>query len=147
MIFVDHHNWLVESNLLTEDMKNNIGMLSYCLIEDTIDASTDIDIENKTVLYRIILPDDLCKNLKLLEEYKNNGKLGFFDMRKLKSFLLKKKQNDESGLGYELDEIANKFIKNYLSKEWRAKVQYKSLKDYDGKEDLWLHATSNKQTD
>ena len=143
MIFVDHHNWLVESNLLTEDMKNNIAMLSFCLIEDTVDASTNIDFENKTVLYKVIITEDLCKNLKLLEEYKDKGKLGFFDMRKLRNFLVKKRQNDESGLGYELDEIANRFIKAYLNKEWTATVEYRSMKEYDGKKDIWLHGTNN----
>lgn len=143
MNFVDHHNWLVESGLLTEEMKNNIAMLSFCLIEDTIDASTNIDFENKTVSYKVIISNDLYKNLKLLEEYKNNDKLGFFDMRRLRSFLVKKRQTDESGLGYELDEIANRFIKAYLNKEWTTTVEYRSLKDYNGKEDLWLHGTNN----
>ena len=147
MIFIDHHKWLVENNLLTEEMKNNIGMLAYCLIEDTIDASTDIDFESKSISYKLIIPDELYRNLLLLETYKNKKELGFFERRRLKKFLLKKKENDESGLGYELEEIANKFIKAYFNNEWRARVEFKSLKDYDGTKDLWLHEKNNKRTD
>jgi len=147
MIFIDHHKWLVENNLLTEEMKNNIGMLAYCLIEDTIDASTNIDFENKSISYKLIIPDELYRNLLLLETYKNKKELGFFERRRLKKFLLKKKENDESGLGYELEEIANKFIKAYFNNEWRARVEFKSLKDYDGTKDSWLHVKDNKRTD
>lgn len=147
MIFVDHHKWLVESNLLTEEMKNNIAMLAYCLIEDTVEASTDINFENKKVLYRLILPDYLCKSLELMQQYKDGTKIGFFDMRRLRSFLLKKKETDESGLGYELNDIANKFIKTYFNNEWSAKVEFRSAKDYDGKKDIWLHGENNKQVD
>ena len=78
MIFIDHHKWLVESNLLTEEMKNNVAMLAYCLIEDTIDASTNIDFENKLVTYKLIIGEELFKNLKLLEKYESGEKLGFF---------------------------------------------------------------------
>jgi hypothetical protein len=147
MIFIDHHKWLVESNLLTEEMKNNVAMLSYCLVEDTVDAATNIDFENKLVTYKLVLNADLYNNLKLLERYENREKLGFFEMRRLKKFLVQKSENDETGLGYKLEEIANRFIKSYLSKEWNTKVLYKSVKDYDGKKDLWLSGENNKRTD
>ena len=145
MIFLDHHKWLVENNLLTDEMKNNVGMLAYCLIEDTVVASTNIDFENKVVSYKLVIPDELHDNLLLLETYKSKKDLGFFKMRRLKAFLVKKKQNDESGLGYELEDIANKFIKAYFNNEWRAKVEFKSLKNYDGAKDSWLHAKDDKQ--
>ena len=147
MILIDHHQWLVENNLLTEEMKNNVAMLAYCLIEDTIDASTDIDFENKNISYKLIIPDELYKNLLLLENYKKKKELGFFERRRLKKFLLKKKENDESGLGYELKDIADKFIKTYFNKEWSTKVEFKSVKNYDGTKDSWLHAKDNQYTD
>lgn len=147
MIFIDHHKWLVESNLLTDEMKNNVAMLSYCLIEDTVDAATDIDFENKTVSYKLVIKDPLYKNMMLLERYERGGKLGFFEMRRLKNFLVEKAKNDESGLGYKLDDIANKFIKAYFSDVWNASVEYKSEKDYDGKKDLWLSGENNKRPD
>jgi len=146
MIFVDHHQWLVESNLLTEEMKNNVGMLAYCLIEDTVEASTDINFEKKFVNYRLVIPNALFENLKMLKRYENGDKLGFFEMRRLKTFLIKKKENDESGFGYKLDDIANKFIKAYFNDNWSAKVEFKSVKDYDGKKDLWLHAENDQQS-
>ena len=146
MIFIDHHKWLVESNLLTEEMKNNVAMLAYCLIEDTTDATTDIDFENKIVSYSVTIPDELYKNLKLLEKYEETKDLGFFEMRRLKAFLLAKKQNDDSGLGYRLEDIANKFIKAYFNDTWNATVTYKSVKNYDGKKDLVLRAQDNQRT-
>jgi hypothetical protein len=147
MIFVDHHKWLVESNLLTDEMKNNVGMLAYCLIEDTIEASTDIDFENKKVNYRLVIPNNLFDDLMMLKKYEEGNKLGFFEMRRLRSFLVKKRENDESGFGYKLDDIANKFIKAYFNDNWSAKVEFKSIKDYDGKKDIWLHAKNDQQSD
>ena len=37
------------------------------------------------------------------------------------------------------NKIANSFLKSYLNDKWQAKVEFKSVKDYDGKKDLWLH--------
>lgn len=145
MIFVDHHKWLVESNLLTEEMKCNVATLAYCLVEDTLEAATDIDFINKVITYKLVIPDSLFNNLQLLDSYKKGTKLGFFEMRRLRKFLLKKKQNDETGLGYELEDIANKFIRAYFNDTWSAKVEFRSIKNYDGKKDLWLHGENNKQ--
>ena len=146
MNFVDHHSWLVDSNLVTEEMKNNIGMLAYCLIEDTIEASTDINFEKKLVNYRLIIPHKLFEDLQMLKKYEDTGKLGFFEMRRLRAFLVKKRQNDESGLGYKLDDIANKFIKAYFNNSWNATVEFKSIKGYDSKKDIWLHSASDQQS-
>lgn len=146
MIYLDHHKWLVESNLLTDEMKDNIGMGGYCLIEDTIEAATSIDFINNTVHYRLVLPEELYENLALLNKYEKTKKLGFFEMRRLKKFLEKKKLNDESGMGYRLEEIANTFIRSYLSNKWSAKVDYISAKKYDGKKDLWLYSESDLQS-
>ena len=140
MNFIDHHKWLVENNLLTDEMKDNIGMVAYCLVEDVLDSSTFMDFKNYTVSYRILLPEALAKNLILLERYKTGDSLGFFEMRRLKNFLEKKKKNDETGLGYDLEKIANNFLKAYLSDKWSAKVEYKSVKNYDGEKDSWLHS-------
>jgi len=143
MIYLDHHKWLVESNLLTDEMKDNIGMGGYCLVEDTIEAATSIDFINNKVHYRLVLPEELCNNLDLLNKYEKTKKLGFFEMRRLKKFLEKKKQNDDSGMGYRLEEIANAFVKTYLTNKWSAKVDYISASKYDGKKDLWLYSESD----
>jgi len=143
MIYLDHHKWLVESNLLTEEMKDNIAMGGYCLIEDTIEAVTSLDFENFTVKYRLVLPDRLCKNLQLLRKYKENRSIGFFEMRKLKKFILSKKNNDDTGMGYDLDKIANSFVKAYLNNKWSAKVDYINANNYDGSKNLWLYSESD----
>jgi hypothetical protein len=67
-------------------------------------------------------------------------RLGFFEMRRLKNFLQTKKENDELGMGYKLEDIANKFVKSYLSDKWSAKLEVISEKDYDASKDPWLHS-------
>lgn len=147
MNFIDHHSWLVESNLLTDEMKDNVAMGAYCLVEEVVEASTSIDFETNTVHYRLLLPEHLCKGLRLLNRYENGNDLGFFEYRRLKKFLEKKKQNDESGFGYKLEEIANRFIRSYLNDKWSAKVDFKSVNDDDGKANLWLHREDNQQSE
>ena len=144
MDYINHHKWLVDSNLLTDEMKDNVAMVAYCLVEDVVDASTFMDFENHIVNYRVLLAEPLINNIRLLERYKSKTEdLGFFEMRRLKKFLKNKKENDESGLGYDLEGIANNFLKSYLSDKWNAKVEIKSAKDYDGKKDLWLYNEDN----
>lgn len=145
--YVNHHKWLVENNLLTDEMRDNVAMVAYCLVEEVLDSATFMDFDNNIVHYRLLIPDTLHNNLVLLDRYKNHEDLGFFEMRRLKKFLKKKKENDDSGLGYDLEEIANKFLKAYLNDNWSAKVDLKSVKDYDGKEDLWLHSLDNSKSD
>lgn len=140
MDFMNHHKWLVESNLLTDEMKDNVAMAAYVIIEDVIDASTFIDFENYIVNYRLLLPEALVKNLELLRRYENGDSIGFFEMRRLKKFLIAKKAQDESGMGYKLESIADAFIKTYLNDKWKTKVEFKSVKNYDGKKNLWLHS-------
>lgn len=147
MNFIDHHSWLVESNLLTDEMKDNVAMGAYCLVEEVVEASTSLDFEDNTVHYKLLLPEYLCKNLRLLQRYENGDDLGFFEARRLKKFLEKKKENDESGFGYKLEDIADKFIKAYLNEKWSAKVDFKSVKDDNGKAHLWLHREDNKRSE
>ena len=145
MNFIDHHKWLVESNLFTDEIKDNIAMGAYCLVEEVIEASTFVDFEKNTVHYRLLLPEDLAHNLDLLNRFENGDDLGFFEMRRLRKFIKAKKENDESGLGYKLENIANSFVRAYLNDNWSAKVEFKSVKDYDGEKDLWLHNQDNSQ--
>lgn len=140
MNMLNHHKWLVENNLLTDEMKDNVAMVALCLVEEVVDSATFMDFDNSTVHYRLLLPEKLANNLVLLQRYKHGDDLGFFEIRRLKKFLQKKKDNDESGLGYDLEKIANSFLKAYLSDNWSAKVEFKSVKDYDGEKDLWLHS-------
>lgn len=146
MNMIDHHSWLVESNLLTDEMKDNVAMGAYCIIEDVIEASTSIDFEQHIVSYKLLLSDELYNNLMLLEKFDNGGDLGFFEMRRLKKFLIAKKKTDETGLGYKLERIADQFIKAYLSEKWSTKVEFKSVNDYDGEKDLWLHSEDNTES-
>ena len=145
MDYINHHKWLVDSNLLTDEMKDNVAMVALCLIEDVLDSSTSIDFDNKTVYYRLLLSEGLVDNLELLKRYESGDSLGFFEMRRLTKFLKAKKSHDESGMGYKLEKIADSFIKAYLTNEWTTKVEFKSVNDYDGEKDIWLHGESNQQ--
>lgn len=146
MNFMNHHKWLVESNLLTDEMRDNIAMAAYCIVENVIDAATVIDFEDHTVYYRILLPNDLVKNLNLLKKFENDQSLGFFEMRRLKKFLKEKQNNDESGMGYNLEKIANTFVQAYLSDKWKTKVEYRSVKTHDEAKDKWLHSSDYQQS-
>jgi hypothetical protein len=146
MNFVDHHKWLVENNLLTDEIKNNVAMAAYLIVEEVKDAQTKMDFNANIVNFKLILPDDLFSNIKLLEKYEQTKNIGFWEMRRLKKFLENKKQNDEMGMGYRLDDIANKFVKSYLTDKWRATVIIVSEKDYDASKDPWLHSQGDSAT-
>lgn len=144
--YLGHHHWLVEHNLLTDQMKDNVAMCGYCLVEDTIDVDTQIDFNEKTVNYKLLLPSDLYDNLKLLEKFEKGEKIGFFESLRLKKFIKSKKESDESGMGYKLDEIGNAFIRAYLSQEWQVNVKiYKESRDE--KEDFWLRDDGDQPSD
>lgn len=140
MNFIDHHKWLVENNLLTDEIKNNVAMAAYLIVEEVKDAQTRMDFNANTVSFKLVLPDTLFNNIKLLERYEKTKDIGFFEMRRLKKFLELKRLNDEMGMGYRLDDIANKFVRGYLTDKWRATVIIVSEKDYDASKDPWLHS-------
>lgn len=143
MNFVDHHKWLVENNLLTQEIQDNVAMVAYCIVEEVVNGQTKMDFNQSIVHYKLVLPDELFNNIKLLEKYETTGKVGFFEMRRLKKFLQTKKENDEIGMGYRLNDIANKFVKSYLNDKWKATVDIVSEKDYDASKDPWLHSQTD----
>lgn len=122
MDYVDHHKWLVNNNILTDQVKDTIAMGGYCLLEDVRDVNTSIDFNGKSVHYKIVIPDKLHDNIMLLKRFSDGQSVGFFESLRLKKFIKNKKKNDELGLGYNLEDIGNSFIKNYLSKEWSVKI-------------------------
>jgi hypothetical protein len=144
--YVDHHQWLVSNNMLTDQIKDNVAMCGYCLVEEVKDANTSIDFNNKLVTYRLLLPGKLYDNIKLLEKFNNGESIGFFESFRLKKFLKNKKKNDESGLGYNLEEIGNKFIRGYLTKDWSVKVKL-FKENSDEAKNFWLYSEGNQSLD
>lgn len=121
-------------------------MCGYCLVEEVKDANTSIDFNNKLVTYRLLLPGKLYDNIKLLEKFNNGESIGFFESFRLKKFLKNKKKNDESGLGYNLEEIGNKFIRGYLTKDWSVKVKL-FKENSDEAKNFWLYSEGNQSLD
>jgi len=123
---VDHHSFLVEHNLFTEEMKDNVAMAGYCIVENVKDVDTKIDFNELKVTYKLLLPGDLYNNLKLLERFEKGESVGFWNSMKLKKFLKRKREIEEADstgiIGYKLDKIANKFVKTYLNNKWSASV-------------------------
>ena len=76
MNFIDHHKWLVESNLFTDEMKDNLAMGAYCLVEEVLEAATFIDFDKHIVHYKLLLPEALANNLELLNKFENGDDLG-----------------------------------------------------------------------
>jgi hypothetical protein len=144
--YIDHHQWLVNNNMLTDQIKDNIAMGGYCLVEGVKDVGTSIDFNDKLVHYKIIVPDNLYNNLMLLKKFNSGESLEFFESIRLKKFLKIKKENDESGLGYNLENIGNKFVKTYLNKEWSVKVDLIKESSNEAK-NFWLHSDTDKSLD
>lgn len=143
--YIDHHKWLISNNLITDQVKDNIAMCGYCLVEEVKDLNTSIDFESKMVTYDILLPGTLYDNLILLDKFNSGEDIGFFNSIKLKKFLKNKSEKDENNMGYDLEAIANKFIKSYLNNEWKVKVNiFKESKN--GRQDFWLRSGGDKQT-
>lgn len=144
--YVQHHDWLVNNNLFTDQMKDNIAMCGYCLVEDVKDVYTSLDFNNKIVIYKLLLPSNLYDNLMLLDKFESGDNIGFWDSIKLKKFIKSKKANDDTGMGYKLEEIGNKFIRAYLNNEWRVEVKlYKEARDE--KENFWIRDEGNQSSD
>jgi hypothetical protein len=141
--YMDHHSWLVNNNLLTDEMKDNIASAGFCLVEGVLDSAATIDFNKKQVDFKILVPVKLYNNLMLLEKFNETGKIGFFESFKLKKFIKAKKEHDETGMGYRLQDIGNQFIRAYLSKEWD--VQVELFKEGNEEEDFWLHSEGDSQ--
>lgn len=125
--YVDHHSFLVEHNLFTDEMKDNVSMAGYCIVENVKDVEATIDFNNNKITYNILLPGELYNNLRLLEKFKNGDSIGFWNSIRLKKFLRNKREieeiNDTGITGYKLEEIADKFVKVYLNDKWSASVE------------------------
>jgi len=144
--YIDHHTWLVNSHLFTDEIKDNVAMGGYCLLEDVKDVCTNIDFNTKTVTYSLSLSAELYNNMMLLRKFENNEKLGFFESLRLKKFLKNKKEVDETGMGYRLEDIGNLFIKKYLNNEWGVKVNL--FKEGSPEKDVfWSHNGGNQSLD
>lgn len=144
--YMGHHDWLVSHNLLTDQMKDNVAMCGYCLVEDVVDVFTSIDFNDRKVTYRLMVPTKLYDNLMLLERFEKGEDIGFFESLKLKKFLKSKSKNDDTGMGYQLENIANKFIRTYLSEEWSANIELFKEQKYEGQEDFWLYNEGDKSS-
>lgn len=125
--YVDHHSFLVEHNMFTEEMKDNVAMAGYCVVEGVKDVSTVIDFNANTVAYQLLLPSELYNSLRLLEKFKKGESIGLWGYIKLKMFLRKKRKIESADgdgiVGYNLEKIADTFLKKYLSDKWRASVE------------------------
>ena len=144
--YVDHHAWLVENNLLTDQMQDTIAMGAFCLVEGTLNAETFIDFNQKTVFYKLMLEPRLYENLKLLEKFEAGEEIGFFESMRLKKFIKSKKEADNTGMGYRLKDIGDKFIKAYLTPEWEVSVEIS--KDFKNEgEDFWICGEENQSSD
>lgn len=141
--YIDHHKWLISNNMLTDHIKDTVAMGGYCLIEEVKDVNTSIDFNNKLVSYKLLLPEKLYNNMLLLERFNKGQKIGFFESLRLRKFIKNKRKNDETGLGYNLEDIGNKFIKNYLTKEWSVKIELVKENSNEAK-NFWLHSEGNK---
>lgn len=141
--YVDHHKWLISNNILTDHVKDTIAMGGYCLLEEVKDVNTSIDFNNKKVSYKLLVPEKLYDNIMLLNKFNNGEKIGLFESFRLKKFLKIKKENDETGLGYNLEDIGNKFIKNYLTKEWSVNISL-FKENSDEAKNFWIHSEGNK---
>lgn len=147
--FIDHHSFLVEHNLFTDEMKDNVSMAGYCIVEHVKDVETVIDFNNCYITYNLLLPGNLYKNLRLLEKFKNGESIGFWNSIKLKKFLRNKREIEEineTGItGYKLEEIANKFVQTYLNDKWSASVEIFNADNEDENKDFELRGSGDQQ--
>ena len=147
--FIDHHSFLVEHNLFTDEMKDNVSMAGYCIVERVKDVETVIDFNNCYITYHLLLPGNLYKNLRLLEKFKNGESIGFWNSIKLKKFLRNKREIEEineTGItGYKLEEIANKFVQTYLNDKWSASVEIFNADNEDENKDFELRGSGDQQ--
>jgi hypothetical protein len=143
MDYIDHHKWLISNNMLTDHIKDTIAMAGYCLLEEVKDVSTSIDFNNKKVTYKLLLPKKLYDNMMLLDRFNKGKKISFLESFRLRRFVKSKNKNDETNFGYNLEEVANKFIKNYLTKEWSTEVSL-FKENSDEAKNFWLRGDGDR---
>lgn len=146
---IDHHSFLVEHNLFTEEMKDNVAMAGYCIVENVKDVGTTIDFNDCVVTYNLLLPGSLYDNLKLLERFEKGESLGFWNSRRLKKFLRNKREiektDDTGAIGYKLELIANKFVRAYLNNKWSASVEIFNADNEDESKDFGIRGAGDQQ--
>ncbi len=147
--YVDHYSFLVEHNLFTDEMKDNIAMTGYCVVENVKDVNTTINFNTRSVIYQLLLPSKLYKNLKLLEKFENGESIGLWNSIMLKWFLKRKRKIDAANntdvVGYKLKEIANKFLKLYLNDKWSASVEIFNADDSDESKNFRVRSAGDQQ--
>lgn len=147
--YINHHSFLVENNLFTEEMKDNVAMAGYCIVEGVKDVSTVIDFNANTVSYQLLLPGKLYNNLKLLERFESGESIGIIGSIKLKMFLRKKRKLETADgmgiVGYDLNKIADTFLKKYLNNKWRASVEILNADNKDESKNFGIRVAGDQQ--
>jgi len=125
---VDHSRWLMNNGLANDVIKNQL-MTYGAIAHPEIDAvEVAIDMDSHSISYTLYVSSKLLKKINKFKELSKST--GFWGLRSYKKMLLK-----EGNL--HLDQILDKFIKDYCGVMWSTTTTVRDISEYqDGYEDV-----------
>jgi len=120
--YVDNQRWLMNSGLFTDAAKNMLFMYGSIAHPQVKAVDLNIDVENKSVDFKIYLPKPVMK--KILKYYKLSKSTNFWGLRCFKNFL--KKEGDMN-----FKNILSGFVRDYCGPNWSANVEIFDFADYE----------------
>ena len=121
--YVDQRRWLLNTGLITDDIKNQLFLCGSIVHKDVqaVELNLDVLSENKVVHYTIYVNSDLIDKIA---KYKILSKsTSLFGMWRFKRLLKK-----EGALDF--PQILNKFVKDYCGPKWSATVKVVDFNSY-----------------
>lgn len=118
---VDHHRWLLNSGVVHDSIKNQLFMYGSIVNKNVAAVDLTINVEAKTVFYKIFINKKLISKVNKFETLRENKSL--VGLWRFKRFLKKEGNLDFSS-------ILNSFIKDYCGSAWNADVTTINFDDY-----------------
>ena len=118
---IDHHRWLLNSGVVHDSIKNQLFMFGSIVNKSVAAVDLTINVETKTVFYKIFINKDLISKVDKFEILRESKTL--IGLWRFKRFLKK-----EGNLDF--NSILNSFIKDYCGSAWIANVTTINFDDY-----------------
>lgn len=119
--YIDQHRWLLNNGLVTEDVKNQLFFCGSIVHKEVQAVELELAPENKLILYKIYVDNDLLKKIESYKELsKSTGLIGMWRFKRL----LKK----EGSLDFQ--QILQKCVTDYCGPSWVTKVEVLNMDAY-----------------
>jgi hypothetical protein len=119
--YVDQQRWLINNGLISDDVKNQLFFCGSIVHKDVRAVELDIDVDTKSVEYKIYLDKDLINKIEKYHQLSKSTSL--FGLWRFKRLLKK-----EGSLDFSL--ILSKFVRDFCGPKWNTSVQVIDFSTY-----------------